>query len=125
MEDGTTTGLPGRSDALARRDEILALYTTMKRSLMKQILDLGSGEHGSSKALVAKIGELSAIHLILLKSEDAFREKFCEDDQSVPDFDALRAEIGRKLDRIRDARRSGALFEEPVATGTDGSSISL
>ena len=96
-----TTDRIGRADALARRDEILALYETMKRSLMKQILEFGDGDHVASKTLAAKIGELSATHLILLKSEDAFREKFCEDDHTVPDFDALRAEIGRKLDRIR------------------------
>ncbi|WP_242494075.1 hypothetical protein [Salipiger sp. IMCC34102] len=104
MHNRTATGQAGRETALARQREILALFQTIKRTLAKQILAFEAGDGGTPKALVAKLGELSAAHLALLKAEDAFCEKFCEDDTRVPDYEALRAQIGRKLDRIRDTR---------------------
>ncbi|MBS1303598.1 hypothetical protein [Loktanella sp. SALINAS62] len=99
---------PGQAAAEARQREIAALYDTLKRMIHSQLDALGDLDTPPTKALVTRIGELSAVHLILLKAEEAFREKFIQDDPSVLDHDALRDQIRRQLDRIRAADTAGS-----------------
>ncbi|KQI69647.1 hypothetical protein AN189_04430 [Loktanella sp. 3ANDIMAR09] len=114
MTDNDDPNGDGRAAALSRQHEIAGLYATLRAAILKEIETLGASDGASPKLLVGKIGELSAAHLILLKAEEAFREKYAQDDANIPDYDALRVEIGCALDRIR-----ASLATEGVSGGAE------
>ena len=98
----------GRATALARVRELAGFFATLKATFLAQLAQIAEEGSPPSKAHVAKLAELQAIHVQLLKAEDSFIEKFgTGDDDAEIDHDALRAEIGRALDRIRDAAAAG------------------
>ncbi|SEQ16745.1 hypothetical protein SAMN05428995_10392 [Loktanella sp. DSM 29012] len=104
----------GRAAALSRQHEIAGLYATLRAAILKEIKTLGASDGAPPKLLIGKIGELSAAHLILLKAEEAFREKYAQDDATILDYDTLRVEIGCALDRIR-----ASLATEGVSDGAE------
>ena len=109
----------GRASALARVRELAGFFEALKAVFLTQ-LSQAEGDGGApSKALIAKLAEMQAVHVQLLKAEESFIEKFGtgQDDGAI-DHDAIRAEIGRALDRIRDAAGAGG-----VPGGSDGPAV--
>ena len=106
----------GRAQALARVRELNGFYAALKAAFLTQLQQIGTAAEPPSKTHVARLADLQAIHVHLLKAEDSFIEKFGQgtDDADI-DHDALRAEIGRTLDRIRDTGAAGG-----VSGGADG-----
>ncbi|WP_245810544.1 hypothetical protein [Loktanella atrilutea] len=106
----------GRAQALARVRELKAFYDSLKAAFQTQLQQIGTAVEPPSKTHVARLADLQAIHVHLLKAEDSFIEKFGQgtDDADI-DHDALRADIGRSLDRIRDRGAAG-----DVSGGADG-----
>lgn len=77
-------------------DEILEIIHVMKS-------EYGPLNKEMSKTIITKLGELQTVHINLQKAEEAFHDKFGDGDEArVVDHDAIRRELGRKLDRIRD-----------------------
>lgn len=95
-------------DEAVRVAELDALYQRAKATLAHMMDALGTADGDTPKAVVAKLNELESTHLKLLKAEEAFGAKQNERDGTTAlDFDALRSEIGRKLDRIRQSLEAG------------------
>jgi hypothetical protein len=106
----------GRTTALARVRELAGFFDALKATFLTQLGQIGSDGGLPSKAHVAKLAELQAIHVQLLKAEDSFIEKFgTGNDDADIDYGAIRIEIGRTLDRIRDTAGASG-----VSGGADG-----
>lgn len=52
------------------------------------------------KALMTKLMELQSIHFAVIKAHEAFHEKYDSNDTGI-NYDKIRDDIGRQLDRIR------------------------
>ena len=116
----------GRATALARVRELAGFYDALKTTFLTQLEQIGRDTGLPSKAHVAKLAELQAIHVQLLKAEDSFIEKFgTGNDDADIDHDAIRAEIGRALDRIRDTAGAGGVSGEPDGPAGPGAAASL
>ena len=116
----------GRATALARVRELAGFYDALKTTFLTQLEQIGRDTVLPSKAHVAKLAELQAIHVQLLKAEDSFIEKFgTGNDDADIDHDAIRAEIGRALDRIRDTAGAGGVSGEPDGPAGPGAAASL
>lgn len=104
------------SDALdpgKRIEEMKLLFRGVNSGLSAQIAALrGKLTVKDAAALKIKIAELESTHMSLVRAEEAFHEKTKHDvANSGPDYDAIREEIGRALDRIRDAECAGGVFK--------------
>lgn len=106
----------GRAVALARLRELAGFYDALRSTFLTQLQHLAEGAVPPSKTQIAKLVEMQATHVHLLKAEDSFIEKFGQgaDDADI-DHEAMRRDIGRALDRIRATAGAGA-----VSGGTDG-----
>lgn len=99
---------PGRADALARVRELAGFFDALKYTFLAQLTQIDRGGALPSKAHVAKLAELQAVHVQLLKAEDQFIDKFgAGTDDTQIDYDAIRADLGRALDRIRESAGAG------------------
>ncbi len=100
----------GAVPAADRLAEITQLSEGIRRTLsqMTDALDQHTGP--TPKDILNKLNELHAVHLKVLAAEDAFHAKIgkTKDDDAV-DFDIIRVDIGRQLDRIRDAIVAGVI----------------
>lgn len=94
-----------KETAQARIDEVRQVYQSAGRALQHLIQRAEDGDAESAKKITTQIGVLTELFARLRKAEDAFEDKFGEgiEDGDI-DFDAIRLSIGRKLDRIRNAR---------------------
>ena len=104
MTDKKETGATGSHRAAARVADIAALTADIRR-LLTEMRDAARGGGGPlPKDLADKVAQLHAAHLKVVASEDMFHAKFGKTDaDDAIDFDAVRADIGRQLDRIRAA----------------------
>ncbi len=66
------------------------------------------------KALMTKLMELQSIHFAVIKAHEAFHEKYDPTDSGV-DYDKIRDDIGRQLDRIRTVLETKGIFGGPDA----------
>ncbi|WP_394152581.1 hypothetical protein [Loktanella salsilacus] len=116
----------GRAEALARVRELAGFYAALKATFLEQLDQIGSPGALPSKAHAAKLAELQATHVHLLKAEEQFIEKFGQgtDDADI-DFDAIRDDIGRRLDRIRAAGTEGGVFSRAERAGPAGPAASV
>jgi len=105
----------GHAEAAARRiRELQQTFDDIRAFLMEQIKAAQDGLSTSPKAVMAKLSELHTAQLHLSKSEEAFHEKYtAADDADIVDHEQIRAEIGRRLDRIRRAGSAGAVSDSP------------
>ena len=88
-----------RAEAQARVARIAALFESIAGTLDQMIEDLGRPGGPAPRALHIKLGELQTAHLKLIAAEEAFDAEFGADERA--DFDGIRREIGRRLDRLR------------------------
>jgi hypothetical protein len=102
-------------DDEARIVEIRALTADM-RVLLQQMIAAARVDPRTVKPadLLKTLGELHSAHLKVLEKEEAFHAGLAKRGAAAIDYDAMRAEIGRKLDRIRAARDA-----EGVSGGAD------
>ncbi|MDP5359577.1 MAG: hypothetical protein NWR52_05430 [Paracoccaceae bacterium] len=88
--------------AAARLIEIAALTEDIRLTLTEMRKALRDPGGPKPKDLLTKLNELHAAHLKVLAAEEAFNAKTGRTaDDDAPDLDAIRADIGRQLDRIR------------------------
>jgi len=95
-------------DASARVTEIAELYVSVRNTIRHMIAEIGSPTDVASKPLLTKLSELQSAHLKVLAAEEAFhaQQQANQSDADI-DYDALRADIGSQLDRLRAATRAG------------------
>ncbi|WP_333713735.1 hypothetical protein [Yoonia sp.] len=103
------------SDEEARLRELRVLTGDM-RVLLQDMVQAARDDPAAVKPadLIRKLGELHSAHLKVLEKEEAFHARLGKDGGEPIDYDAIRASIGRKLDRIRAARDA-----EGVSGGAD------
>lgn len=94
--------------AAARLAEIDALSRHIRKNLSDMLAEVDGGHSPNLKELQNKLNELHAAHLKVLAAEDAFHARLGKTtDENAVDFDAVRTEIGRRLDRLRESRAAG------------------
>ena len=99
--------------ASARISEIRLLFEAIRQTLMGQLQELPEVGPTTPKALLTKINELQATLVLLLKAEEAYYEKYGHDAlQLTVDHDAIRDQIGGKLDRLRRSKDPANLLEK-------------
>ena len=102
-------------DAAVRLDEIRRLTDDIKNLLRDRIADWRDQADLNPAEINKRIGDLHSAHLKLVEQERIFHAKLGLDtEKDAIDFDAIRADIGRALDRIRAKRGAGG-----VSGGTD------
>lgn len=101
------------NSAQARIDGLRDCYAALNQYLSVQIEKILPLTNETPKSQTKKLEELQTLQVTLMKAEEAFNEKFRPDDGDDIDYDALRVEIGRALDRIREAERAVEFFEQP------------
>ncbi len=97
---------PNSSDmsAVARIARIANLFTSISCKLDDMIAAFSTENAVSPKTINLKLGELQSAHASLIRAEEVFHEKFASTDAaSGINYDAIRDDIGRQLDRIRAA----------------------
>ncbi len=104
-------GVPDR--AAKRAAEIVRLYERMRDLLDVAIGQLGTPNAMTPKSVLNKLAELETVHLSLLKVEEKFHEKHANKSAgSDIDYDAVRADLGRQLDRIRAAIKTNGVSKD-------------
>ena len=116
MTEQHTTAPDGAAMAAARLAEIDHLSERIRLVLtqMSDALDQDAGPFATE--ILTTLNQLHAAHLKVLTAEDVFHAKIGKTaDDGALDFEAIRADIGRQLDRIRERlRKPHAVF----GTGT-------
>lgn len=87
---------------IASIDELTEDILQTLADLLEALRDADDKSGAKPRDLLTKLNELHAVHLRVLAAEESFNAKFgkASDEDSV-DFEAVRFEIGRQLDRIR------------------------
>ena len=125
----TTTGSPdqpGIDDAAARIAELKRLYHSIRATLDVQLQEMGLATTSTPKTVLAKLNELQTAHLRVLAAEEAFEAQQPNVEISDDtDFDALRYEIGSKLDRLRRSILATELSDRLEGESPDGIALSV
>lgn len=99
-------------DALDRVNDIKAIFKNVRDLLRLQIAAFGPPDAQTPKPILTKLAELQSAHLTLIKAEEAFHDTFRSADAAdAAEYDAIRDQIGRALDRIRAAENTGDVSE--------------
>ncbi len=100
--------------AADRLSEIETLFEMIRKALQQAVAEIGEPTAEMPKAIKKRLDDLIEAHLKILSAEDAFHAKIekIEDGEAV-DYDAIRAEIGRQLDRIRESLGAEGVFVRP------------
>lgn len=90
--------------AAERLAEVDALSRNLRQVLAEMIADLRSGGSTTVADTLKKLNEVQAAHLKVLAAEDVFHARIGTDpDAEAIDHDAVRDQIGRQLDRLRES----------------------
>ncbi|MEL6641627.1 MAG: hypothetical protein AAFP98_09990 [Pseudomonadota bacterium] len=103
-------GGPEEAAAQARQrlTQISALFEDMKALMDLWLTEPGPADKTTSTKMLAKMGEMQTAHLMMLRAEEAFYDQFSERAvEEAIDYDAIRDDIGRRLDRIRATKDTG------------------
>ena len=91
-----------RKTAAARRvARISALFDSIADTLEEMIATLGTTGGPAPRAIALKLQELQTAHLKVIAAEEAFHA--AAPDSTADDIEAIRGDIGCKIDRIRAA----------------------
>lgn len=94
-------GLAAAADRVA---EIDAVSAYIRERLKQMAADLKQVTSANLNELNKQLDLLHAAHLRVVVAEDKFHDKLGTDpDADAIDYDAIRDDIGRQLDRLRDA----------------------
>ena len=104
MDKLSDQGPQAADNASARVAEISQLYQNIRASLVLMMAQAGPLTTDTPKPILNKMNELQSAHLKVLAAEEAFHahQKATAPDEDI-DYDDLRADIGRQIDRIRPA----------------------
>lgn len=93
--------------SLERRklDEVIEMFDSVTETLAELVQDMQSGKTVPAKQVRAHMADLQSAYFSIKKAEEAFHDKTgnVQRDGDI-DFEAVRDEIGRKLDKLRAAR---------------------
>lgn len=110
MNTPIDAGPDGLETAASRVVEIDRLSRALRDRLSKMTTDVEDVTSANLNALTNKLDLLHAAHLRVVVAEDKFHDKTGTDqDADAIDYDAIRIEIGRQLNRIRDSFIAGDL----------------
>ncbi len=102
MNELNEPGPDGPALAADRLAEIDNLSRDIRARLAEMTADLKDVSAPDLKAISNKLDLLHAAHLKVLAAEDAFHAKIRTDpDADAIDYDAVRADVGCRLDRLR------------------------
>ena len=105
--------------AAERLAEIDALSRSLRQILANMIADIEVGGQTTVAETIKKLNELQAAHLKVLAAEDTFHAKIGTDpDAAAIDYDAVRLELGCRLDRLR-----ASLLAEAVSGDADAGAV--
>lgn len=93
-------------DAQDRIDFIRKSYDGIQQYVQSQIDEILPATKETPKPQMKKLEELQTLQVNIMKAEEAFNEKFMPEDGEDFDYDVLRDQIGRALDRIREVERT-------------------
>lgn len=102
-----------KKEAQKRINYLRRTYERLREYLETQIETILPITLESPKVQVKKLEDLQSLQVSLMKAEEAFNDTFQPELGEDVDYDALRAQIGRALDRLRAAERSIGVPEEP------------
>lgn len=100
-------------EAQERIDYLRHVYKGIRSYLDAQINEILPISSETPKPQVKKVEEMLSLQTQLAKAEEDFNERFHTEAGTNFDFDELRDQIGRALDRIRDAERAVPVLEKP------------
>ncbi|KQB98272.1 hypothetical protein AL073_05175 [Loktanella sp. 1ANDIMAR09] len=104
MNTPDKTGPDGLVTAAERLAEVDAVSQYIRDRLREMADDLKTVTYGNLNDINKQLDLLHAAHLRVLIAEDKFHDKLGTDsDADAIDYDAIRDEIGRQLDRLRNA----------------------
>lgn len=96
----------------ARLEEIRQLTDDIKCLMRERIEGWRTQADLSGTEITKRVGELHSAHLKLVEQERIFHAKLGLDlEEDAIDYDEVRAEIGRALDRIRARRAAGGVSD--------------
>lgn len=98
--------------SLERRklDEVIEMFDSVTETLAELVHDMQSGKPVPPRQIRAQIADLQSAYFSIKKAEEAFHDKTGNVQREGDiDFDAIRSEIGRRLDKLRAARDVGGL----------------
>ncbi|MEM8536390.1 MAG: hypothetical protein AAGF56_00870 [Pseudomonadota bacterium] len=105
MNDTPQTEPPKRQTPEERLAEVDRLSERIRHALDEIITQMEQDRACDAPvALLKKLNELHTAHLQVIVAEERFHDKLGQDpDADAPDYDAIRADVGCKLDRLRNA----------------------
>lgn len=101
-----------QADARARVDEITTLFRRIRALLDHSLRISDDLVDDTPKTLIQRMDHLIAAHLRVLAAEEAFVAKHHSENPDDTSLDALRDQLGRKLDRLRASQRTGGVCEQ-------------
>lgn len=101
MTELNDAGLAASVSLAQRLAEINDLSEDIRLTLQKMAAEMKDPDGTVPPKLVDKLNLIHAIHFKVIAAEDAFHAKTGRADKDATDFDAIRIELGRQLDRIR------------------------
>ncbi len=120
MNEKTDEEVDASDLAAERLAEIDKLSRRISARLSEMIDDLTDGTDPTAKEIASKLDQLHAAHLKVLTAEDAFHAKIGKDpDEGAVDYDAVRIEVGSRLNRLRDSLVTESVPRDAV-TRPDG-----
>lgn len=93
---------PAVSAAAERIADILGFYKQLRQLLQQAMADEETTLEFGPRKVLSKIGEIQTVHTMVLRAEETFNDHI--QNGTTPDANdlgAIRAEIGRRLDRLR------------------------
>ncbi|WP_296424128.1 hypothetical protein [Yoonia sp.] len=114
MNELNDPGPEGLQNATARVAEISRLFESIRQVLDQMIRVIGTPDGRTPKAIITKLNELQSAHLKVLAAEEVFHAQHGQSASSEDiDVDAIRADIGGQLDRLRAAITAEGLSVAP------------
>lgn len=96
------TEAPPDSPATQRVATLMRLFVEIGETVERMRAALSTDTAIKSAELMRKLSEMQTLHVMLLKSEETFHDTFGHPDtEDGIDYDAIRRDLGRRLDRIR------------------------
>ncbi|MBQ2263492.1 MAG: hypothetical protein II336_19280 [Loktanella sp.] len=95
--------------------EITHLFGRIRALLDHSLRAADDLSEETPRAVITRMDQLIAAHLKVLTAEEAFNVAQSTDPAHLADLDAIRDELGRKLDRLRDTAAAAGLPDQPDA----------
>jgi hypothetical protein len=126
MNDMNEAGGRPRDLAGEQLAKIDRLSRSIGDTLEEMIADIDAIPGKLPKAILDKLNILHAAHLQVVKAEGAFHDKIGKDpDEDAVDYDAIRSEVGCRLDRLRDSLKAEGIPCDADAHATCDTALSV